>query len=148
MKKFLVIFTLAASVFATNGYAQEKTPTVVTRAFQAVFTNVNQISWSQVSNLYKAEFTMDEQKISAFFDADGSFIASARNINVQQLPISLQIKLKNKYDEYNVAELIEVNNQAGTSYFLTLDGNNRKLQLKSNSYGDWTSYQKNSNFLK
>lgn len=142
MKKLLVIFTIFGCVYSANSFAGDKTPAIVSKSFQASFNNAQDVSWSEASNLYKAAFTTDGQSIFAFFNSEGNLVASARNISLLQLPLSLQTGLKNNFQNYTVSNSFEVDNEAGVSYYVTVESNTAKLQLKATSGGEWESYNR------
>ncbi|MGZ4019990.1 MAG: hypothetical protein ACXVJ5_13140, partial [Flavisolibacter sp.] len=64
-----------------------------------------------------------------------------RNISSLQLPITLQADLKQRYDCYWISDVLEVANEEGTSYYITLETADEKLTLKSNS-DSWSTFQK------
>ncbi len=95
-----------------------------------------------MDDLYKAAFTLDGQAISAFYNAEGNLVASARDISLLQLPLSLQTELRKKYQDYTVTNPFEVNNEEGTTYYATIETSSAKLELKSTSHGEWNTYKK------
>src|SRR5256885_13412006 len=127
MKKFLIVFTILGSIITTSSFAQDKIPAMVSKSFQDSYKDAKEVKWTEVSNLYKAYFIIDGQAISAFFDENGKLVASSRNISVLQLPISLQIVLKNKYSGYQVNDLFEIDNEIGNTYYVTIESNGQKL---------------------
>ncbi len=112
------------------------------QALQSTFTDAKNVNWTEVNNLYKAEFVSGGQTLTAYFNADGKLVASARDIAVSQLPILLQTDLRNNYVNYNVANLFEVDNESGISYYVTIGNAGKTMQLKSIGYGVWSVYQK------
>lgn len=142
MKKLLIVFTIFSSIYSTNSFAQDKTPAIVSEAFQTSFTNTKEVTWTEVNDLYKAAFTSDGQSLYAFFNADGSLVASAREVSLLQLPLSLQNDFRKNYHDYTATNLFEVDNDGGSTYYVTVEGNSAKLQLKSTSYGTWDAYKK------
>ncbi len=142
MKKILVIITMVASFYTATSYAKNITPTVVAQAMQAQFTDAKNVSWSEVNNLYKAQFVLNDQTIIAYFDGEGKLVASARNLTALELPILLQTDLKNSYAKYNVSNIMEVDNEDGVAYYVTANNGSKTIQLKSTEYGTWNVYQK------
>lgn len=142
MKKLLIVFTIFSSIYSTNSFAQDKTPTIVSKSFQTSFSNAKEVNWSEVNDLYKAAFISDGQTIFAYFDAEGNLVASARDISLLQLPLSLQTNLRKNYQDYNATNSFEVSNEEGTTYYVTIESNSSKLQLKSTSFGEWDTYKK------
>ena len=142
MKKLLVILTVIGSSYTATSFANNITPAVVTQSLQTFFTGAKEASWSVVNNLYKAEFVLDAQTITAYFDAEGTLVASARNITASQLPILLQADLKKEYANYVVANTLELDNEDGVTYYVTVQNGSKTMQLKSIDYGAWTVFQK------
>ncbi len=142
MKKILVILTMVASFYTATTYAKPTTPTVVAQALQTQFTDAKNVRWSEVNNLYKAQFVLNDQTITAYFDGEGKLVASARDITAFQLPILLQTDLKNSFAKYNVSNIMEVDNEDGVAYYVTADNGSKTIQLKSSDYGTWNVCQK------
>lgn len=142
MKKVIIIILAVIGSFATTStFAQDRIPAAVTESLQYSFENVTQASWAKVSDLYKAEFLFDGQRISAFYNEDGDLVATGRDAETKQMPISLQVDLKNNYKEYTVSKGMEVNMGGEDSYYVTIESATRIIHLKSNSYGKWDIYQ-------
>ncbi|MDQ2752079.1 MAG: hypothetical protein M3R72_03555 [Bacteroidota bacterium] len=142
MKKILVILTIVASFYTATSYAKPATPTVVAQALQTQFTDAKNISWSEVNNLYKAQFDLNDQTLVAYFNGEGKWVASARNVTALQLPILLQTNLKNSYASYDVLSVMEVDNEDGVTYYVTAENGKKMVQLKSSDYGSWNKYEK------
>ena len=141
MKKLLVIFTVLSSFYTANSFAQNKMPKAVTQSLQTSFKDVKEANWSVVNNLYKAEFILDGQNITAYLNEEGKLVASARNITALQLPILLQADLKNSYTNYVLTNLLEVDDENGITYYVTAENGTKTLQLKSVGYGVWNMYK-------
>jgi hypothetical protein len=143
MKRLLVIFTIALSFISFNSFAngaEEVSPRAI-QSFNRSFKNATEVKWTVTDQYFKADFTLNGQYISAFYDAEGRTIALTRNISSLQLPIALQAELKKNYDGYWISDVIEVANDEGTSYYITLETADTQLILKSN--GDtWNTFKK------
>jgi hypothetical protein len=85
---------------------------------------------------------MDEMVLSAFYADNGDLIAVTRNILSTQLPISLQMNLKNGYSNYWITECIEFNGAEQNSYYISLENADQKVTLKSNADNTWSVYEK------
>jgi hypothetical protein len=142
MKKFFFTLAILFSLASLSSFANETTVTpTVLESFKSSFKTAQDVNWSVVQNIYKANFTMNGQHISAFYDEKGEMIALSRNITSMQLPISLQTGLKQKYEGLWITDLFEVANESGTFYYITLEDADTKLVLKSTESG-WATYQK------
>ena len=143
MKMFVLAFTIAASVFTKSSFANEGAAIApeVLKSFQSTFATAKDADWSVTENMYKVQFALDGQYITAFYNQDGSMAAFTRNISPLQLPVSLQTALKNSYKSYWIAELFELSNDEGVQYYVTLEDADGKMALKSTS-GTWNYFQK------
>lgn len=142
MKMLLIAFTLLASVVTTSSHASEGpvTPEVL-QSFQSTFATAKNADWSTAQDLYKVQFILDGQFITAFYKADGSMTAITRHISPGQLPVSLQATLKNDYKEQWISGLFELSNDDGVHYYVTLEDADSQLVLKSVA-SSWTVFQK------
>ena len=142
MKRLLVTLTIALSLVTLSSFANaaDVSPRAV-KSFNKSFKNATEVKWTVTDNYFKADFTLNGQYVAAFYDAEGKMIALTRNISSLQLPITLQAGLKQGYDCYWISDVLEVANEEGTSYYITLETADEKLTLKSS--GDyWTTFKK------
>jgi hypothetical protein len=142
MKKLLVIFTVLGLIITTSSYATDTTPSSVLNSFQNAFRGSKDAAWSTVKELYRVDFTLEDQKVSAFFNSEGNLIASSRNISLLQLPISLETGLKSDFPDYEITSLFEVDNENGTAYYATVKNSKREFTLESTSSGEWNKFNK------
>lgn len=142
MKSFLI--TLAALLcFGTAQLnAQDiNVSSSIANAFHTTFSNAANVQWKSSGNYYKADFTMNDQYVSAYYDATATLVAVTKNISPVQLPVTLQTKLKQAYNDYWISELFELSNESGTTYYITLQDGDSKVVLKSIG-NSWQTYQK------
>jgi hypothetical protein len=144
MKRFILTLTVLLSLISMSSFAagDDKVSAVVLESFKSSFKDATEVEWKAKENLYQAQFTLNGQYISAYYDAEGKMIAMTRNISTIQLPIGLQTSLRSEADGYWISDLFEVSNEDGTSYYVTLENADTKLILKSSSHNDWTNFQK------
>jgi hypothetical protein len=141
----LLIITLATllSIFTTTAKAtEEKVSPVVLQSFNQSFENASEVTWTVTSQYYKAEFEYNDQYVTAYYDGTGNMIALTRNITSVQLPITLQASLKKDYQSMWITDLFEVNDDQGTSYYVTLENADSKIILKSSFGSSWSTYQR------
>ncbi|HZI00711.1 MAG TPA: hypothetical protein VEX63_06165 [Flavisolibacter sp.] len=146
MKFLFTMLTVASSLFAVA------TPTAmpadihpsVERSFKHTFAQATEVNWSVSDNFYKADFVLNGQYASVFYDCDGTLMATTRNISSLQLPVTLQAGLRKDYSEYWISNLFEMTNAEGINYYVTLQKGDTKITLKSASHTEWTAFQKTS----
>src|SRR5258706_16044502 len=107
MKKLIVA---AAMIVSLSAFAKEerKVSPKVLNAFNTEFTTAQEVEWTVSSDYYRADFDMNGQKVSAFYNEDGDLMGITRNISSTQLPVSLQNSLKKNYSNYWISNLFEV----------------------------------------
>jgi len=70
-------------------------------------------------------------------------IALTRFISPNQLPLTLLSSLKNQFATgYWISDLFEIESEAGTSYYATLDSADQTIILKSDGISGWSVFQK------
>ena len=142
MKRLLVTLTIALSFISLSSFANDKevSPMAI-KAFNSSFKSATEVKWTVTDNYFKADFALNGQYVCAFYDTKGEMIALTRNISSLQLPIALQADLKKNYDSYWISDVLEVANEDGTSYYITLETADTQLILKSNS-DSWNTFKK------
>lgn len=139
-----ILFTLTAllSFGSLKSDAQEiQVSTAVINAFQHAFKNASEVEWKDGGSFYKADFNLNGQYATAFFNTDAKLMAVTKNISPVQLPITLQNNLKTAYEEYWISELFELSDESGTSYYATVEDGESKITLKS--FGNnWSTFKK------
>lgn len=141
MKKMilaLVICSISLSSFA----GEEKVSPQVLNAFRTEFNTASEVTWTVGEDYYKAAFLYNNKYVSAYYNGNGELLGLSRYISSNELPLTLQKSLKNKYGNYWIADLFEAAKPSGTSYYITLENADAKIILKAEADGDWTSYQK------
>lgn len=144
MKKIILATAMMLMAGLTVAFAKddEGVNNQIATSFSKDFTSATNISWNVQKDFTKATFTMNNQVMFAFYREDGSLIATARNILSEQLPINLLKSLRKDYGNYWISELFEMDKDGQGSYYVTLENADETLVLKSNSFGDWSTYKK------
>ena len=143
MKKILLVLGLVATMGVCSAYPSERVSQKVLTSFKTEFTNAQNVEWETGNNYYRAAFTMNEQRIFAYYNVDGQLLSIARYISSIQLPVNLYADLKNDYSKYWISDLFEVSNSEGLHYYVTLETADSKLVMHSSNGGSWSTYSKN-----
>jgi len=146
MKKILLSSAFALSL-VTNSLFATVVPDVNAKALTAFtnqFTNASDVEWSAGNDFYKATFLYNSNYVMAYYNTEGDFVATIRNITSGNLPLMLQTKLKNNYSDYWITNLYELSKNEGTSYYITLENADQKIILKSAGDIDWTVHKKSN----
>ncbi len=143
MKKIMMMLALVLTVSTTFAYTGEEAVNKrALNAFKSEFAGATDAAWTVGSNYYKVAFTMSSQKLFAFYNADGEFMAVTRYISSFQLPLTLQSSLKKSYNDYWISDLFEMAANNETGYYITLENADTTIVLKSIDGNDWSVYKK------
>lgn len=142
MKPLLIALTVLASFFAQPSFANtpDVNPSVV-KSFHATFAAATDVEWTAGDHMYKARFVLNTQVVTAYYNPDGQLLGVTRNITSHQLPLSLQTTLKKGAEGAWISQLFELNNDEGTTYFVTLETADSKTVLKSAGQS-WSQFSK------
>ena len=142
MKKIVFVLGLLVTVGICSAYPSERVSRKVLASFKTEFASAQDVEWETGNNYFRAAFTMNEQRIFAFYNVDGEMLSLARYISSVQLPVNLFADLKNDYSNYWISDLFEVSNSEGLHYYVTLETAESKLVMRSNNGGSWSTYNK------
>jgi hypothetical protein len=143
MKKTIVLGTILFSLMYTSVLADGgiKISEKVKIAFRKEFVNAQEVQWENFEGSVRAIFTIDNRVWTAYFHSNGHLIAVTRNISSSELPIQLLIALKKDYPDFWITDLFEMYYNGETSYFISLNSSDLKLELKSGSNESWESIE-------
>ena len=143
MKKIVFVLGLLVTMGVCSAYPSERVSQKVLASFKTEFTSAKDVEWETGNNYFKATFTMNEQRIFAYYNVDGQLLSIARHISSIQLPVNLYTALKNDHSKYWISDLFEVSNSEGLHYYVTLETADSKLVMRSSNGGSWSTYSKN-----
>ena len=139
------IITLALSlILGTASFAnnEETINAKAEQSFKKEFAQAKDVSWQKAGDMVKATFTLNERVLFAYYSESGDLIAITRNITTDQLPISLQTSLRKSFSGYWVSDLFEMVSGGQTNYYITVENADQKVVLKSEDFGNWSTYRK------
>ena len=141
MKKRIIALSTAIIMITSMSFASDvrAIPTSVVTAFEHEFEEANNINWINTNDFYKAFFTVDEFSMEAFYSLDGELIAVSKKITIDQLPIILLKKAKEKIGSYHVSSIFELSTDRGIEYFISVENGNDKKIFKNSGY-TWIRY--------
>jgi len=143
MKKMMLVLAMIVTIGISGAFAREENVSKrVLNAFKTEFATAQDVIWSTGKSFYKAEFTMNGQRVFAYYSTAGELIGIARYISSLQLPLGLLTNLKNNYSNYWISDLFELSNTDGTHYYLTLEKSDASIMLVSTNGTNWTIYDK------
>ena len=143
MKILLITLTALFSVFNTKAATTNvKVDPVVLQSFKQSFETATEVKWSVVRDYYQADFSYNNMYMTAFFDSEGSFVATSRNITSLELPAILQKRLKKEMKGKWITALTEVSDKSGTTYYVSLENANSVVIMTSDYGTGWNIVQR------
>jgi len=143
MKKMMLVLAMIVTIGISGAFAREENVSKrVLNAFKTEFATAQDVSWSTGNSFYKAEFTLNGQRVFAYYSTGGELMGIARYISSLQLPLGLLTNLKNNYSNYWISDLFELSNSDGTNYYITLEKSDATIMLQSTNGTSWVSYNK------
>ena len=146
MKKRILLLSIALVSFTAFSFAADAPVSVskkVVISFNKEFTNAHDVKWESHADFIKAEFSINDIVLYAYYNQSGDLIAVSRNISPNQLPLVLLTSLKKQFSAgYWVSDLFEIETDAGTSYYATFESADQTIILKSDGISGWNTFQK------
>jgi len=125
MKRILMNLFVAGtiSIFACKQkFDASNVPESVKASFAKQFPGAT-AKWSKDEGNYEAEFELNENKMSAVFDANGSMEESEMEIKVQDLPSNTAAYVNEHYKGKTIDEAEKITKADGTvNYEIEIDG--------------------------
>jgi acid phosphatase class B len=146
MKKVIVTLSIAALLSIQAVFAAPQ-PTVankkITTSFREAFTNAENVKWySADDKTYTAKFMLGESKVTAFFDVNGTLLATHRYLQEGQLPLKVTTALPRHYPKQQVYCIVEYQVGNVTLYYITLENEKYWTTVRANAEGDLITYQR------
>jgi hypothetical protein len=140
MKKIILMLAIGISSF-TAFAREENVSKKVLDAFKTEFATVKDVVWTTANDYFKASFIYNEKHVFAYYSPEGDLLGLTRYISPADLPMSLQISLKNNSNGYWISDLFEVAKNGTTTYYITLEKADTKMVLKSSGGSDWEVFK-------
>lgn len=100
-------------------------------------------SYETVEGRTKVTFTWNGDALEAFYDLDGNLMATSHFISTTNLPLSVQMKVRDGYQDYSIQQAVEFySTEKGLSYFLMLKKESKGIIVQVNSDGGVTFVKK------
>jgi hypothetical protein len=144
MKK-LFITAAIATMFSVSAFADgtKKTDAKVSVSygvlsqFNADFADAKDVTWSVNKNFQKADFILNNAKLTAFYNLRGEFVAVTQDLDVKAIPAKAQAEIAAKYKGYDVNEVILLQNNTDlnadadeTAYFVDLKNDTKEVLVR------------------
>lgn len=142
MKKIILSITAALFslfTFATDPLAVNEK---VLTAFNKSFKDAKEVVWSEYENFYEVKFTHNTVQAMISYDQEGNILKSRRYYFEDMLPLLIKGKINKRYSDKKIYGVTELASDAEVAYYIILEDEKTWLTIKSDSYGNMTTYQK------
>ncbi|GAB2684620.1 hypothetical protein GCM10027037_02290 [Mucilaginibacter koreensis] len=146
MKKFLLA-TLVSALVGLNVYAakddkktDDKTASVTYKTatqFETDFKDATDVIWKTGSRCQQADFTVDGQRMSAFYSFDGQFMGLTHNVTAKAIPAKAMEKIEKQYEGYTVGRVIVLQTNTAlnpdldpVAYFVDLKNDSKEVLVR------------------
>ena len=134
-----MVITIASSAFAGDNTLDFK----VADAFSKSFPQASEVSYTVKKDFTEVNFTWHSLKLQAFFDRQGNYIATSREIAAKDMPLSYVININKEYKDFDITEAIEFDHaENGLSYYITIVKDDRKYVLNVATDGSISVFKK------
>ena len=145
MKKVFVAIAMVFSSVAYSFAGETEIDQKLINVFRAEFAGAQDATWEAHSNFYQVSFTQEGKKFFAFYSKSRNLIGLAHYVLSTDLPGHLQAQLRHSYADYWIADLFELKNDEGNSYYVTLQNAHGKIVLESKELNSWEVFRKYKN---
>ena len=114
--------------------------------FRNTFPQATEISYKSAGELTEVNFTWQGLHVAAFYDKEGTQIATSRTVTTENLPLNVQLGLKHQYPGYTPLDAIEYEDiDNNLSYFVTVADQKASYVLHFSQDGSLSVFKKMKN---
>jgi hypothetical protein len=137
--KLIAIAALVLTMGSTNSFAgpAHGLNGQVSSAFQKDFNKAELMDYNISKDYTRLTLKVNDMIVFAYYSENGELLAVTRNIKSTQLPLPLLLDLKKNYGGYWITELFELSSGGQTSYYMTVENADKKLNLRSVNNDGW-----------
>lgn len=136
----IMVITIASSAFAGDNNALNFKGADL---FKKTFPQATEVTFTVKKQFTEVDFTWHYLKLQAFFDRQGNYIGTSREIAVKDMPLSYVISINNQYKDFDITEAIEFDHaEEGMSYYVTVINGDKKYVLNVATDGSISVFKK------
>ena len=141
MKKVFYLAVLLTGLTAAAANPPEISEKVI-NAFNATFTEAENVSWKELDNSCQADFKISEIAVRAIYDNDGKLLQTIRYYDEKYLPSNIVAKLKSKEAGKEIFGVTEIVTENEVAYHIVLKDQKNWYWVKSDPLGNLELTQK------
>lgn len=152
MKKFFISLVLLVTVCinTTNAEDIENISPAIKATIQKEFAGARLLDWKEIgrSNVYRLRFIYENTVVSAFFNKEGTLLATGRFITKAALPLAIRKVVTDKYSRFSINEIAEYAEMDQTTYVVEMENERIKQAVRIYINGDCSIVKKEKKVLK
>ena len=129
MKQILTLLLLTIGLLAKSTPAKPEPAAV--KAFEATYGKQTSAAWNCTAHGCAVQFELKGQVVTAVYSHAGKLRWYERHITSTQLPVALQLAMKNYIGNYWISDVKEQSGKTGTAYTVTIENASSKLVLNN-----------------
>ncbi|MHA4809806.1 hypothetical protein ACX0G9_16955 [Flavitalea flava] len=115
-------------------------------SFIKTFPQATDVNFMVKQQYIEVNFTWNNMQLQAFYDLDGSYIGTSRQIDVKDMPLPHLMSIKKEYANFKPIEAIEFSQEGnGLSYYVTVVAPQKMYVLQIAADGTISVFKKMKN---
>jgi hypothetical protein len=111
--------------------------------FNERFPKATEVSCKVTGQFTKVSFTWQGLRLEAYYDMEGNPVATAREIAIENLPVAIQIGLRENYPDFTPTTAIEYTSETeGVTYFVNVESPQISYLLHVSTDGTTSVFKK------
>ncbi|CAL1521358.1 hypothetical protein [Chitinophaga sp. MM2321] len=139
MKKLIFLMSAALLLSAHTLFAKPYETAVnnkIQHTFSESFSGAKEVKWYTDDNItFTAKFTMVNTRVTAFFNDDGTLLATSRYLQADQLPLNVISRLNKKFPATSIYCVVEYAAGENALYYITLEGKDTWTIVRADRFG-------------
>jgi hypothetical protein len=147
MKKLFLSLSMASLSLLALATPPEKNgkqnyPYAANQTLQQLYGKVENLKWTNPkSDLLRADYEIDGEKFTSFFDVEGKFVATTQEISFDQLPAVARKQLKLKFQGKEFNKVMHYQSNESTCYYVEVLDDSATTIYKVSSEGSISRFQ-------
>jgi len=125
----LVIFSLSRTIAAAPNEE-------LIRVFSHTFPDAKYVRWTEDHEYHVVSFTLNETQCKIWYTKEGTFLYSLKYSGENELPLKPLLAVKKKYKDKHIVGVVELTNQYGVTYELTLSDDKKWYVVRAGADGE------------
>jgi hypothetical protein len=148
MKKFFIVVSAMLIGLSSFAYDPAEIDEKLIQSFKTSFPAAESVSWSETPESYVVNFVENKVRSRIIYQKDESYVHLTRYYQEQNLPFSVQYKVKKKFPGKRIHGVVEISTIAGednntyVEYFVKMEDQHNWMTVRVDSDGNMRLVEK------